>query len=86
VQFIEHDFAKAAAEDMFAIDVDTERLARHVFNTRMARLEKWAQGAIDWEWYRSSSRLGLELSLAAVLSEPHRDEALRRSGIAPAMP
>lgn len=81
VQFIEHDLAKAAADSMFAIDVDTERLARHVFNARMSRLEKWAQGAIDWEWYRSSSRLGLELSLAAVLAEPHRSDALARSEI-----
>lgn len=81
VQYIEHDLAKAAADGMFALDVDTDRLARHVFNSRMSRLEKWAQDAIDWDWYRSSSRLGLELSLAAVLAEPHRADALVRSGI-----
>lgn len=81
VQYIEHDFAKAAAEEMFSLAVDVGRLARHVFVTRMSRVEKWAQGAIDWEWYRSSSRLGLELSLAAVLSEPHRSHALERSEI-----
>lgn len=81
VQFIEHDMAKAAADGMFALDVDVERLARHIFNSRMSRLEKWAQDAIDWDWYRSSSRLGIELSLAAVLAEPHRTAALARSGI-----
>ena len=81
VLYIERDLAKASAASMFAPVVDVERLARHVFVTRIARLEKWASGAIDWEWYRSSSRLGLELSLAAVLSEPFRSRALERSGI-----
>lgn len=81
VAYIEADFAKAAADSMFGVDVDVQRLARHVFITRMSRLEKWAHGAIDWDWYRSSSRLGLELSLAAVLSEPYRSEALARSGV-----
>jgi AcrR family transcriptional regulator len=78
---IEHDFAKAAANDMFAVDGDTERLAQHVFVTRMDRLQKWAEGAIDWERYRASSALGLELTLAAVLAEPFRSDAFRRSGI-----
>jgi AcrR family transcriptional regulator len=81
VQYIENDLAKGAADGMFAIELDVERLARHIFNTRMARLEKWAQGAIDWETYRASSRLGLELSLAAVLVDGLRSEALSRSGI-----
>jgi AcrR family transcriptional regulator len=78
---IEQDFAKAAAEGLFVADVDVERLARHVFVTRMNRLEKWAHAAIDWEQYQASSRLGLELTLAAVLTEPGRAEALRNSGI-----
>jgi AcrR family transcriptional regulator len=81
VLLIEQDFAKAAAGGSFAVDLDTERLARHVFVTRMARLERWAQGAIDWDLYRSSSALGLELILAAVLAEPLRSDALRRSGV-----
>lgn len=81
VAYIEHDFAKAAADGRFAVDVDVSSLARHVFNTRMNRLEKWAQGAIDWDGYRSSSRLGLELTLAAVLCEADRHAALARSGV-----
>lgn len=82
VAYIETDFAKAAADELFEVDVDVAALARHVFNTRMNRLEKWANGAIDWDGYRSSSALGLELILASVLSDPHRREALRRSGVA----
>ena len=82
VAYIETDFAKAAADDLFEVDVDVAALARHVFNTRMNRLEKWANDAIDWTAYRSSSTLGLELILAAVLGEPHRRDALRRSGVA----
>lgn len=78
---IEHDFAKAAAEAMFVADVDVERLARHVFVTRMSRLEKWASAEIDWEQYQASSALGLELVLAAVLAEPGRSDALRNSGV-----
>ncbi len=81
VAYIESDFAKAASDGRFDVDVDVERLARHVFNTRMNRLEKWANAAIDWDSYRSSSTLGLELILAAVLSEPHRAVALTRSGV-----
>lgn len=81
VQYIENDFAKAAADSMFAVDVDVEGLARHVFTTRMNRLEKWAHRVIDWDQYRASSRLGLELSLAAVLVDPFRSEALRRSDV-----
>ncbi len=82
VQIIEHDLAKAAAEEMFIGDCDTERLARHIFTTRMNRLEKWATGVIEWDWYRESSDLGLELTLAAVLASPvERLAALRSSGI-----
>lgn len=82
VLFIEQDFAKAAADSLFEFDVDVERLARHVFFTRMSRIEKWAHSVIEWDYYRTSSDLGLELVLAAVLREPQRGEALRNSGIA----
>lgn len=81
VAYIEHDFANAAADGRFAVDVDVASLARHVFNTRMNRLEKWAQAAIEWDAYRTSSTLGLELTLAAVLCEPDRGDALARSGV-----
>lgn len=82
VASIEADFAKAAADGRFVVDVDIEGLARHAFITRRNRLEKWAIAAIDWEVYRVSSSLGLELILAAVLSESDRFDALRRSGVA----
>lgn len=81
VATIETDLAKAAAEGRLVAGCDTERLARHVFHTRMSRLEKWANGVFDWEWYRTSSQLGLELILAAVLVEPYRGDALARSGV-----
>jgi AcrR family transcriptional regulator len=81
VAYIEADFAKAAADGLFVVGCDVEALARHVFTTRMNRLEKWAQDAIGWDLYRSSSALGLELILAAVLVEPLRTEALARSGV-----
>lgn len=79
--FIEQDFAKAAADGLFIADVDVARLARHVFVTRINRIEKWAQGAIDWELYQASSNLGLELTLAAVLTDAGRADALRNCGI-----
>ncbi|MGZ0191703.1 MAG: TetR/AcrR family transcriptional regulator [Acidimicrobiales bacterium] len=82
VAFIEADFAKAAAEGLFVVDCDVERLARHVFTTRMNRLEKWATRAIEWDAYRHSSDLGLELTLAAVLADDNaRRAALAASGI-----
>ena len=82
VQIIEHDLAKAAADGLLVADCDTERLARHIFVTRMNRIEKWATGAIDWDAYRESSHLGLELTLAAVLQSPDdRMRALRSSQI-----
>ena len=82
VAYIENDLAKAASDGRFDVEVDVERLARHIFNTRMNRLEKWANAAIDWDMYRSSGTLGLELILAAVLCEPHRRNALLRAGVA----
>ncbi len=81
VAYIATDLAKAAAEGLFVVECDVEVLARHVFNTRMVRLEKWAHGAIDWDQYRAASTLGLELILAAMLIEPLRREALERSGV-----
>lgn len=81
VAYIERDLTEAASAGRFEFDVDVAGLARHVFNTRMNRLEKWATGAIDWESYRFSSTLGFELILAAVLAAPWRGEALRRSNV-----
>jgi AcrR family transcriptional regulator len=81
VAYITSDLAKAAVDGLFVVDVDVEGLARHVFNTRMNRVEKWAQSAIDWDQYRMSSTLGLELILASVLNDPMRAEALRRSAV-----
>lgn len=82
VQIIEHDLAKAATDGLIVAGCDTERLARHIFVTRMNRIEKWANGSIEWEAYRESSRLGLELALAAVLDSPEdRMNALRSSQI-----
>lgn len=84
VAYVESDLAKAAADGLFVVDCDVEALARHVFYSRMNRLEKWAHGVIDWDQYQASSVLGLELILAAVLVEPLRAQALARSGVAPA--
>jgi len=81
VAYIEADFAKAAADGLFVVACDVDALARHVFSTRMNRLEKWAQGTIEWGQYRSSSTLGLELILASMLAEPLRSDALARSGV-----
>lgn len=81
VAYIEADLAKASADGLFVVDCDVEALARHVFTTRMNRLEKWAHAAIDWDVYRASSTLGLELILASMLIEPMRSEALARSGV-----
>jgi AcrR family transcriptional regulator len=81
VAYITSDLAKAAVDGLFVVDVDVEGLARHVFNTRMNRVEKWAHSAIDWDQYRMSSTLGLELILASVLNDPMRAEALRRSAV-----
>ena len=81
VAYIETDLAKAAAGGLFVAECDVAELARHVFNTRMNRLEKWAQSAIEWDAYRSSSTLGLELIVASLLVEPLRTDALRRSHV-----
>jgi len=81
IHAVEVDLAKAKAEGMFVAECDTERLARHIFIQWMRGLERWAQGAIDWPTYRSSTSLGLELALASVLVDPYRFEALRRAGI-----
>jgi AcrR family transcriptional regulator len=81
VAIVEGDLAKAVTDDMFAVDLDTAQLAWHIFTTRMARLERWAAGIIGWDTYLASSRLGLEVTLAAVLREPLARAALERSGL-----
>lgn len=78
---IEVDLAKAKADGMFFADIDTPRVARHLFVQWMRGLERWAQGTIDWDLYRYNATLGTELALAAVLTEPHRSDALRRVGL-----
>jgi AcrR family transcriptional regulator len=80
-KIIEHDLAKAATEGLFRVDIDVERFAWHIFMTRFSRLERWSVGVVTWDEYRESSRLGLEISLAAVLVEPLASEALERSGL-----
>ncbi len=82
VAYIESDLAKAAADGLFVTDCDVEALARHIFITRTNRIEKWATLDIEWDAYRESSTLGLELILAAVLVDPYRGVALERSGAA----
>lgn len=81
VAAIETDLDKAQAAGLFVADCDAAALAWHVFVSWMRGLERWAQGTIDWDVYQSSSRVALELALAAVLVEPHRAEALRRAGV-----
>lgn len=82
VASIEVDLAKAQADGMFVAPIDTERVARHIFIQKMRGLERWAYGMIDWDVYRASTGLGVELVLAAVLADEFRHDALRRAGVA----
>lgn len=81
VASIETDLAKAQAEGMFVAPIDTQRVARHIFIQKMRGLERWAYGMIDWDTYRASTGLGVELVLASVLTDDHRRDALQRAGI-----
>lgn len=81
VAAIEADLAKAQAAGMLVGACHVDRLAWHIFVTWMRGLERWAHGTIDWDVYRSSSLVAVELALAAVLVEPMRSEALRRAGV-----
>ena len=81
VAAIEADLAKAQAGGLLVVDSKVDRLAWHIFVSWMRGLERWAQGTIDWDLYRSSSLTAIEVALAAVLIEPMRSEALRRAGV-----
>ncbi len=81
VAAIEADLAKAQASEVLVTDCNVDRLAWHIFVSWMRGLERWAQGTIDWDVYRSSTRTAIEVALAAVLVEPLRTEALRRAGV-----
>jgi AcrR family transcriptional regulator len=81
VMAIEADLAKARAAGLLIADCKVERLAWHIFVAWMRGLERWAQGTIDWDLYRSSSRTAIEVALAAVLLEPMRSDALRRADV-----
>jgi AcrR family transcriptional regulator len=81
VAAIEADLAKALAAGLLIADCKVDRLAWHIFVSWMRGLERWAQGTIDWDLYRSSSQTAIEVALASVLLEPSRTEALRRAGV-----
>jgi len=81
VAAIEFDLAKAQAAGLLIAHCNVERLAWHIFVSWMRGLERWAQGTIDWDVYRSSSRTAVEVALASVLLEPQRSDALRRAGV-----
>ena len=81
VAAIEADLAKAQAAGLLVVDCNIDRLAWHIFVSWMRGLERWAQGTIDWEIYRSSSQTAIEIALAAVVVEPLRTDALRRAGV-----
>jgi AcrR family transcriptional regulator len=81
VAAIEADLAKALAAGLLVADCKVDRLAWHIFVSWMRGLERWAQGTIDWELYRSSSQTAIEVALGAVLVEPLRTDALRRAGV-----
>lgn len=81
VAAVESDLAKAQAVNMLVADCNVDRLAWHIFVSWMRGLERWAQGTIDWDVYRSSTQTAIEVALAAVLVEPMRADALRRAGV-----
>ena len=81
VAAVESDLAKAQAASMLVASCNVDRLAWHIFVSWMRGLERWAQGTIDWDVYRSSTQTAIEVALAAVLVEPMRADALRRAGV-----
>jgi len=81
VAAVEADLAKAQAAGMLVAGCNVDRLAWHIFVSWMRGLERWAQGTIDWDVYRSSTQTAIEAALAAVLIEPMRADALRRAGL-----
>jgi AcrR family transcriptional regulator len=81
VTAVEADLAKAQAANMLVAVCNVDRLAWHIFVSWMRGLERWAQGTIDWDVYRSSTQTAIEVALAAVLVEPMRTDALRRAGV-----
>lgn len=81
VTAVEADLAKAQAAGMLVAGCNVDRLAWHIFVSWMRGLERWAQGTIDWDVYRSSTQTAIEAALAAVLVEPMRADALRRAGL-----
>jgi len=81
VAAIEADLANARATGLLVADCNIDRLAWHIFVSWMRGLERWAQGTIDWDVYRSSTDTAIEVALAAVLVEPMRSDALRRAGV-----
>ena len=81
VAAVEADLAKADAASMLVVGCNVDRVAWHIFVSWMRGLERWAQGTIDWDVYRSSTHTAIEVALAAVLIEPMRSDALRRAGV-----
>ncbi len=81
VAAVDADLAKAQAAGLLVANCNVDRLAWHVFVSWMRGLERWAQGTIDWDIYRSSTRTAIEVAFAAVLVEPMRSDALRRAGV-----
>lgn len=79
--FMLADLARALDADMFERAVDIDVLADHLLDAQVALLTQWAFGTLTIKQFSERATRSLELSLAAVLDDPYRGQALERASI-----
>lgn len=81
LNFMLADLAAAARAKMLVPGVDLDVLANHLLRDQLGLLTRWAFGAISTKEFQEHSSRSLELSLAGVLLDPHRLDALNRANL-----
>lgn len=72
------DIAAADKAGLLAIDMDHSMMASHLLDGQFSLLARWAFGMLTMSDFRERSTRTLELTIASVLKDPHRDTFLRR--------
>lgn len=79
--FILSDLTAAKNAEMLVESIDIDLLANHLLRDQLGLITRWAFGAISTSEFQEHSRRSLELTLAGVLQDPYRLDAIKRANL-----